>query len=450
MDKGKLLKLIEEGENQSLEFKTNPSEELGNTICAFANTNSGIILLGIGDEKIIVGCSIKVEAQVKEFAYSCKPSIHPEIEHLKVDGKNVFLVKVGKSYEIHSYKDIEYKRIGTQDIPMLPGEDIVYARSSGAILFDSQLCEDAKLSDLGKDTIKMFRERYETLQGESINSDDKSLLKNLSGIKENQITNAGALLFASEPQKFFPLAYITVVRYPGNSDSDKYLDIKNFKGDLFSQIDQVDIYMREHLRIGSHSVSEPSDREIFHDNFSVAAREILINAVAHRDYFDQGGRITIKIFKDRIEYSSPGGFLPGITADNIANRQWSRNPTIINILKKAGYLEAVGNGIDNVLETVKTHQDLPKFEDKGTSVNITLYGTDTGKMEITEIAPDELNERQRKAIDIIKEIKSITNKEYSEIFDISKGTGQKDLTDLEKKKLISRKGRSRGTYYVLE
>ena len=393
-----------------------------------------------------------MEAQIANRSHSCKPSIYPEIEHLKVEGKNVFVVKVGKSDEIHSYKNIAYKRIGTHDMPMSPEEVISFARSSGMILFDSQICDNAKMIHVGKNTIKMFRERYETLQGERIISNDKILLENLMCIKDGNVTNSCILLFGKEPQKFFPLAYITVVRYPGNAVSDKYLDIKDFKGNLFEQIDHVDTYIKEHIQIASRLVSGRLDRENIPEYPFFAIREILVNAVAHRDYSDPGGRIIIKMFKDRIEYNSPGGFPPGITPENIANRQWSKNPTIVTVLNKVSYIEAIGDGIDRVLEVIKNHPlkpDLPKFEEIGDSVRVTLYRAEMERLEII----DELlglNKRQRRAVKILREQGRVTSKEYSEMFNIDRATAYRDLADLERKNIVSKRGKARATYYVLK
>jgi len=78
----------------ALEFKLRPSEDIGRTICAFANTGDGTILVGISDSRVLVGTSPKMEAQIASIAHSCKPSVFPEIELIKVEDKDILIVKV--------------------------------------------------------------------------------------------------------------------------------------------------------------------------------------------------------------------------------------------------------------------------------------------------------------------------------------------------------------------
>jgi len=78
---------------------------------AFANTNDGLTMVGVSDKDEIVGCKTvkKIEQQIANISHSCKPSIYPEIEKVKIDKKTIFVVHVKKTGSIHSYKNISYK-----------------------------------------------------------------------------------------------------------------------------------------------------------------------------------------------------------------------------------------------------------------------------------------------------------------------------------------------------
>ena len=143
MNEKELKILIKKGESQELEFKQKPSEDIGNSICSFANTNNGIVLVGVSDKGEITGCSEKHEQQIANIAHTCKPSIYPKIEEAEIGNKLVFAVRVKKSGALHSCKNIAYERVGTHDKPLSPEEVIQHAKDTGKIRFDSQVCEGA-------------------------------------------------------------------------------------------------------------------------------------------------------------------------------------------------------------------------------------------------------------------------------------------------------------------
>jgi len=89
-----LKALIHQGENQALEFKLRPSEDIGRTICAFANTGDGTILVGISDSRMLVGTSPKMESQIASIAHSCRPSVFAKIEAVEIEGKDILVVRV--------------------------------------------------------------------------------------------------------------------------------------------------------------------------------------------------------------------------------------------------------------------------------------------------------------------------------------------------------------------
>lgn len=126
---GAILSIITNGEGQDVEFKSK-AHAVGETICSFANTNGGIILVGVSDNGKIVGCHKKHEQVTANIAHTCKPSIYPLIDPLEIDGKNVFVVKVKKSSQIHSFKNIAYIRVGTHDKP-LSAEELIEKRGRG-------------------------------------------------------------------------------------------------------------------------------------------------------------------------------------------------------------------------------------------------------------------------------------------------------------------------------
>ena len=106
-----------------------------------------------------------------------------------------------------------------------------------------------------------------------------------------------------------------------------------------------------------------------------AVRELLVNAVAHRDYNLQGDNIHLNIFADRLEVQSPGG-LPGpVNLDNLLEARFSRNAVIVQVLADLGFVERLGYGLDRVVRAVRqAGLRQPKFEEVGGAFRVTLFG----------------------------------------------------------------------------
>jgi len=293
---------------------------------------------------------------------------------------------------------------------------------------------------------------YKVVTGEGILAGNRKLLEKLGCIRKGGITNAGILLFGRRPEKFFHQNKITIVRYPGDGVSDKYLDIKDFYGNIFDLIDRADRYIKEHIQIASRLVPGQIAKKDIPQYPLFAIRELIVNAVAHRDYSVSGSRIIIKMFRNRIEYSSPGGFPGDVTPENIADKQYSRNSILVTVLNKVKYIEAIGDGINRVIDFVKKHPlgpKLPLFGEVGNTVIITLHSADMNKLA-EEPPKVELNERQKEAINYVRKKGKITNAEYQTINKTTKKTATRDLQNLIKRKILIKKGRTgRGVYYVL-
>jgi ATP-dependent DNA helicase RecG len=108
-----LDQLLSEIETRELEFKEKPNPGLFKTLSAFANTNGGVVLIGVSDKKVITGyrCS---NADLKELSDTIvnKLAIHPVIEPVKCDGKTVLRIDVKKSKTPVAYEGRYYTRVG--------------------------------------------------------------------------------------------------------------------------------------------------------------------------------------------------------------------------------------------------------------------------------------------------------------------------------------------------
>ncbi|MDQ5851792.1 MAG: hypothetical protein M3380_06895 [Chloroflexota bacterium] len=277
----------------------------------------------------------------------------------------------------------------------------------------------------------------------------KHCLVELEG--EQYTTVAGILCFGRNPQAFFPRAVVDIGHYRGSSAvSYEVVHLeKDVGGTIFDQLARVETYLWTNTHHGMTVPPGTFERVEIHEYPQIVIRELCVNMLAHRDYTINVSAARVMLFKNRIEWASPGGLPPGVTVDNILNEQNSRNPLILTILYEAGYVEAFGQGLDTVV-TVLQEEGLspPTFRDTGSTFIVTAFGR----------APDafandlytQLSEPQQKIIDMLRSRGQVSPQEIRDVLhDRSRRSIQRDTSDLVEAKLIEVVGEGRALRYRL-
>ncbi len=329
-------------------------------------------------------------------------------------------------------------------------ERLILEKHSEKLQFDKQICGEASLKDLDWEFVKeKFIPLYEKVSEKKIISSPLSLLESLDCLKSNKPTNAGILLFGKNPQKFYMNAYIALARYKGTAIGAERLDCKDFQGNIIEQIDNCDKYIKEHVTVMSKLLPHKVQREDIPEYGLFSIRELITNAVSHRDYKNEHTKVIIKFFDDRIEFYNPGGLPKHITPKNIVKKQFSRNPIIAKVLAKIRYIEELGEGWDKIMNEHKNHPlkpRRPRIETDEQSVLVNIFST----KEKFEKGTLELNGRQENAIIYARKKTRITNSEYQEINETTKKTASRDLLALVKREILVKKGTTgKGVFYIL-
>jgi predicted HTH transcriptional regulator len=190
------------------------------------------------------------------------------------------------------------------------------------------------------------------------------------------VTMAGLLCFGREPQVLFPRAVVDIGQYR-DTDAVTYESInlvKDIGGTLFDQLTRVEQYLWANIHKGSKLSDTTFQRVEVPQYPRPVLRELSVNMIAHRDYSNYLSASRVQLFRDRIEWISPGGLPPGVTIENILNEQASRNKVILSILYEAGYVEAFGQGLDTVVAVLRREgMRAPIFNDTGASFHVTVY-----------------------------------------------------------------------------
>ncbi len=177
---------------------------------------------------------------------------------------------------------------------------------------------------------------------------------------------------------------------------------KDIGGTIFDQIERVEAYLWTNTHHGMTVNDSSIERVEIHEYPRVVIRELVVNMLAHRDYTNILSAARVQIFRDHIEWLSPGGLPPGVTVSNILMVQASRNPAILSILYEAGYVEAIGQGLDTVV-TVLEREDMPPphFEDDRSFFLVTVVGRPLDTFYSGDVYT-RLTERQRRILAIIR------------------------------------------------
>jgi ATP-dependent DNA helicase RecG len=360
MNENELQQAIGEGEGYKIEFKESLAN-LDKELVAFANSSGGKIFVGITDNKKIKGVRItnKFKSQVQDIANNCQPAVKILLDELG----NVLLITVREGEE-KPYKCSSgfYTRVGPNAQKLDRDEIVEFFKSEGKIRFD-ELVNPKFDYDSHFDPQKI--DRFLKLAGISKVMDVESILVNL-GIAERQegriiLNNTGILFFSKNLDDIYFHTAVTCALYKGTEKVD-VLDRRDLNEDLISSIDGAMIFLKQYIPVRYEMTGGPRRREVPEVPYD-ALREAVINAVAHRDYFEKGANVMVEMFDDRIEITSYGGLVKSLKPEDFGKKSVLRNPNIANLLQRARYIEKMGTGINKIKRLV-AEAGLPpvKFE----------------------------------------------------------------------------------------
>ena len=317
--------------------------------------------------------------------------------------------------------------------------------------FDTAACHGAGLKDLSRKRIEWFLEAARRERGFPLksNTTTQALLTHLNLLDKGKPSNAAIMLFGINPQRFHRTAETKCIHCHGTEYRRPFASMQVYGGDLFEQADETQDFILGKINraIGTRaaSITAPATYELPPD----AVAEAVINAIAHRDYHSNAS-VEVRLFADRLEIWNPGT-LPGtLTLDALRDDHPSvpNNPMIAESLYLTRYIERVGSGTQTIIELCRdAGLPEPQFEQRSGSFVITLW-----RDWLTDkvLAGYKLNERQLKAIAIIKAQGRITNQEYREQTGVVIRTASRDLEELVNKGVLKKIGTTgRSTFYVL-
>ena len=384
-----IIGMVQRGEGFNLDFKVSVPQkvrDITEEVCSFANAAGGYVLIGIDDHGEIKGTSIdnSKRSAIPNSIGEISPALHCELYPVDVDGKEVWVVEVPAGRQVpYFFGGCVFVREGANSQKLTNVEEIrELFQQAEKIYYDSIPSKKYDIfANLDASTIKAFRREAHI----SKNVDDEQLLENLQAFTENGEVKRGAILFfAKQPEEMFFHAVVRCTQFKG-TDKQHIIDDKTFGGTLVNQYEQSLAWLQDKLKLEYEVKGTGARTEKWEIPLDVF-REALINALAHRDYYEQGAFINVEVFDNRIEINNPGGLLP-LVAKHFGRKSLSRNPYIFSLFMRMNYVEHVGSGIGR-MKDLMLNADLPEpqYETEG-MFNIVLFRKDSmqNTLQITEL-----------------------------------------------------------------
>jgi len=233
--------------------------------------------------------------------------------------------------------------------------------------FDTLPCQTSTLSDLSLDIFKLTY-LPQAIDEETLLANHRETKEQLASLKFYDLkadcpTHAGILMFGKNPKNFLFGAYVQYVRFAGADVTSEFEYEHRFTGDLTTQMRIMEQFINSQI-IGKKAVMVKGTlhEEYVYKYPSFAIRELLYNAVIHRDY-QSNAPIKFYEFSDRIEISNPGGLFGIVRPENFPDKNDYRNPVLAEAAKNLGYVNTFNVGIKRALVALqKNNNPKPDFK----------------------------------------------------------------------------------------
>jgi ATP-dependent DNA helicase RecG len=354
---------------------TTNTDKFREAICSFSNDMAahrkpGYLLIGLNnDGSLHADTQISDDLQQQFASYRDDGQILPQpimsvFKQTHPDGGEFLVVKVLPS----DLPPVRYRgrvniRVGPRKANANESEErrLIERRTGHFRSFDVMPCPAATLSDLDVDAFQNTYRR-EAIDPDVIRDNRRDLPQQFAALRFFSLanacpTNAGVLLFGTDPLSYFPGAYIQYARYDGGSLADSVLEQKQFTGNLMIVLRELDSFVKG--RFTQQPIKDSPLREkMVWDYPEDAMRELLVNAVVHRDY-QSNQPIRFYQFADRIEIQNPGGLYGDARPENFPRVNDYRNPVLAEAMAVLGYANRFGRGVTRAQALLQANGSRP-------------------------------------------------------------------------------------------
>lgn len=387
MDLSILKSLIAQGESACLEFKTSWSglEDACKTLCAFLNTKGGSVLIGVKSDGTIRGVLYDDEIQqtVARHLKKFDPAASLKIEQTAISEHNfvvALIAPISYSKTLYQYDGRVYERVGStkQVMPIAKQQALLLERmeQGGYEGLPTALTVQQLDSELIQAVIKRGIATKRVDQSADSESVEDLLQERLGLMLNGHLCNAAVILFGKS-LAHYPQCTLKLIAYRGLAENDhQILDNVHLCGNIFKLLTEAQAFVGRFTAVKTTFNKDQFERIDTPQIPPLALREILVNALIHRDYSEPSGFMSIKIFSDRAEIWNAGLLPSEVPLEALKKTHLSRlrNPRIARILYYNYLVESWGKGTNRVLQLCfENHTPEPQFEEADSGLKVTFY-----------------------------------------------------------------------------
>ena len=456
-----LVKLVAEGESETLEFKksTGQLQRAGETLCAFLNGKGGRVFFGVTDSGKIVGqeATDSTLQAIAEMIRRLEPSIHISVQQFAVPDveRRVIVLEAVPvpGRQPYVFDGRPYRRIETTTslMPQEQYQALLLARVHGLERWENAPAQGILLSDLDAEEIRRtVRASLDMGRLHADNVEDAGEILDRLGLQVNgQLLNAAVVLFSNKMLPYYPQCQIRMARFRGTTKTE-FIDNKQMHGHALQLLREAQVFLERHLPVAGHVVAGTLERKDVPLFPPLALREALVNAFCHRDYSNPGGAVSLAIFDDRLEIWSDGSLPFGLRVEDLKRDHPSRprNPLIAETFFRRGLVERWGRGTQTIIELcLEAGHPEPEFMEQAGAVGVRFLIK--GYVPPLRVNHD-LTPRQRKILQVLSP-GTLSLREIMAGMDekLSDPTLRRDLEQLKRLGLVELEGFGRGAKWRL-
>ena len=348
---------IEDGEGPRTEFKRGLGDlaAVGRAMCAFANSEGGVIILGITDSREIVGVkedAERVRERLTSFLQTgCSAPVHARLGRHEEPTGWVHWVEVPyqRGFEPMRCGGRVWIRRERSSVEPSATELQELYNTFGYILTEERAIQDATPAHIDPEAFRTYLQRFGFDTTDDPQPDSEADLRNRDVIVEIggelRATLYGVLAFGKDPQRYPQTRNFRTecVAYAGDDRAADVLQVANAAGRIDEQVERATGWFLGLGRFESYRDLIRQDRYLLP---RTAIREALVNAAVHRDYAITGSKILLEVFDRRVDITSPGALPNHMTVDRVragANPR-SRNESMAHFMSAMGFMEQRGRG----------------------------------------------------------------------------------------------------------
>ena len=372
--------LLNDIENDRVErtISTTNTDKFGQAICAFANDlpnhkQPGYLFLGVADDGTVQGINVTDDLLKNLAAIRTDGNIQPQpsmvVEKISMPEGDIVMIEVQPAiFPPMRYKGRIWVRIGPRKAVANEADEhiLLERRAANVQTFDSTPCFGASVNDLD---LQVFKHIYlpKAIPDEVVETDKRDIKEQMQALgfydlKFDCPTYAGILFFGKNVERFLGGAYVQYVRFKGKGRAGEIMTEHKFAGNLCKILPELDTFIKATIANRRPIPVSAAREENVVDYPYWATRELLMNAICHRDYTGNGP-IQFYQYDDRIEILNPGGLYGKANRENFPRVNDYRNLVVAEGMKVLGFVNRFSRGVLQVQDQLEENGNgLPEFD----------------------------------------------------------------------------------------